>query len=73
MPSAREPIGESAPLSTFEKALAGEALEVGVGRTAIQAPVKPHAQLIRSEESAGLRKEVQYFAFRHRARSVFES
>jgi len=72
MPSAREPVGESAPGSTFEKALAGEALKVRVGGTAIQAPVKADAQLIRCEESTGLRKEVQDFAFRHRARTFSE-
>jgi len=35
MPSAREPVGESAPGSAFEKALAGETLEVGVSGTAL--------------------------------------
>jgi len=73
MPSARQPVGESAPGATLEKALASEPQKVGIGGTAIQAPVKAHAQLIGREESAGLCKEIQYFAFRHRARSVFES
>ena len=73
MPSARQLVGESAPRSAFEKALAGEALKVGVSRTAIKAPVKSHAQLIGGEECAGLRKEIQDFAFRHGAGSVFET
>ena len=69
MPSARQAVGESAPLSAFEKALAGEAVKVGVGGTAIQTPVKAHAQLIGREEPASLRKEIQDFAFCHRART----
>jgi len=72
MPTAREAVGESAPRSAFEKALAGEALEVGVGGTAIQAPMKAHAQLIGGEESASLREEIQYFAFCHRAQTGFQ-
>lgn len=48
-------------------------LKVGVGGTAIKPPMEPHAQLIGGEESTGLSKEVQDFAFGHRARILFES
>jgi len=69
MASARQLVGESAPLSAFEKALAGEALEVRVRGAAIQVPVKAHAQLIGGEKPTGLSEEIQDFAFCHRAQT----
>ena len=72
MPSARQPVRESAPGTAFQKALARQSLKVGVSGTAVEPPMKPHAQLIGGEETAVLSKEIQYFAFRHGARILLD-